>query len=723
MAQTTQIVPKYSFPYVETVINDYTLVQDTAVASTVDSSIKQVYAVTASKGIDNVWVRKSSRESAVKTFGESNFKKFGQPLMQALQVADQENSQVWMMRVMPENAAYSNGIVSAYYKADTAEDVADAHNRKFRIKLTSKSVENATTGAELAAKALEADGVTTVVDGVSTYKDAEGFTQAQLMTVNYSGRGVCGDYFSMRMSQALSYEKEYGIKMYNFEVINSENGIAKDANYVGALVSSAKYGSESTTLIDDVLDDAEVGLAPIDVKVNEDSVEEVYEAYVAFIKELHNDCVVEYEAKLDQYAIPEEMLNGSIPVTEDFEAQYNELKTIGNIIDQTEDDMIPDIDQFDIIFGLKVASSDKLPAIAFPTLLTDDVDTTAADYDAAMYTATTNLVDFSSAKGLVLANGGDGYFANPRTELVNGVMVTKTYADEVKECFIKAYNGTLDKRILSPRRMAITAFFDAGYPYEVKRQIAELGLARNDCRVYLDAGIVNSLSGNVVKGLKNDFEIFDDHAISVDITNYLVKEASTNKKVNVTINYFLAPQYVNHLTNYGYHIPFVKEYAQLAGHIRDSLCPVVEEYEVDLKEELYNSRLNYFECMSENVFQRAVQNTSQKDNTDLLEENNSTILYNIKRNVEEDVQGEIYNFADEGVRQSFIEIEKAKYASLVGNVVESFDITFATTQYEFEHSILHCYLSVVFRGLTKKAIVEIDINKRTYATISTGTTE
>ena len=176
MAQTTQIVPKYSFPYVETVINDYTLVQDTAVASTVDSSIKQVYAVTASKGIDNVWVRKSSRESAVKTFGESNFKKFGQPLMQALQVADQENSQVWMMRVMPENAAYANGIVSAYYKADTAEDVADAHNRKFRIKLTSKSVENATTNAELASKALEADGATTTVDGVTAYRDAEGFT-------------------------------------------------------------------------------------------------------------------------------------------------------------------------------------------------------------------------------------------------------------------------------------------------------------------------------------------------------------------------------------------------------------------------------------------------------------------------------------------------------------------------------------------------------------------
>ena len=720
MAQTTQIVPKFSFPYVETVINDYTLVADGSVPSTVDTSVKQAYAVTASKGIDNVWVRKSSRESAVKTFGDSNFKKYGQPLMQALEVVDQENSQVWMMRVMPENAAYSNGVVSAYYKADTAEDVAEAHNRKFRIKLTSKSVENATTAAILAAKAKEADGATTLVDGEAVYKDAEGFTQAQLMTVNYSGRGVCGDYFSMRISQALSYEKEFGIKMYNFEVINSENGISKDANYVGALVSSVKYGNESTTLIDDVLGDAEVGLAPIDVKVNEENVEKVYNEYVKFIKALHNDCIAEYEDKLDQYAIPEEMLNGSVPVTDDFKEQYDELKKISKIIDQTDDDVIPEIDEFDIIFGLKVASSDSLPGIVYPVALTDTVDTTADDYDATMYTTTENLVDFSSAKGLRLVGGDDGYFANPRTVMVDGVSTTYTVEDEVKECLIKAYNGTFDKKILSPKRISITAMFDAGYPYEVKRQMADLVIARNDCRLFLDCGIIESLSDGVVRKLENDYSIFDENLISVDIHNYFVKEPSTNKKVNVTISYFNAPAYTNHINTFGYHIPFVKDYAQLAGHVRDSIRPVVEEYEVDLKEELYENRFNYFECMGEHIYQRGVQNTTQKANTDLLEENNSAILYNIKRMIESDIQSQLYNFADERIRMSFIDVEKAKFASMEGNIVESIDIRFATTQYEFERSILHCYAEVVFRGLTKKAIVEIDINKRTYATTTTS---
>ena len=719
MAQTTQIVPKFSFPYVETVINDYTLVVDEAVPGTVDSSIKQAYAVTAGKGIDNVWVRKSSRESAIKTFGNSNFKKYGQPLMQALRVLEEENSTVWIMRVMPENATYSNSIVSAYYKADTADEVTDAHKRKFRIKLTSKSVANKTTMKDLRAAMAVLDGSATVVDGVSVYKDAEGYTQAPIMLVNYSGRGTCGDFFSMRMSQALSYEKEFGIKMYNFEVINSEAGLSKDANYVGALVSSAKYGSESATLIDDVLGEVEVGIAPINVNVDEDAVATVYEAYIAFAKQLNADCIVEYENKLDEYAVPADMLNGNIAVTEEFAEKVAELRDISDMIDQTSEDALPDLDEFDIIFGKKVASDDVLPGIFYPEFLSDDVDTTADDYDAAMYTSTDNLVNFTSSKGLRLAEGGNGYFDNPRTEVINGVSTKFTLADEVRDCYIKAYNGTLDKRILSPKRIAVSAFWDAGYDYEVKKQIADLAIARNDCRVYLDCGIIESLSQTIVKKLINDYTIFNNYAVSVDIHNYFVKESSTNKKVNVTISYFLAPQYVYHVTTFGYHIPFVRGYAELSGHIRDSIRPVVEEYETDLKEELYDNRLNYFECVSENVYRRAVQNTTQKANTDLLEESNATILFNLKREVEADVQNELYNFADDAVRNDFINIEKAKFASLEGSILESFNIRFAVSAYEFEHSVLHCYLEIVFRGLNKKAIVEIDINKRNYNTNTT----
>lgn len=710
MAQTTQIVPKYSFPYVETHINDYTQVVDTPIVE-VDNSIKLAFAVAAGKGVDNVWVRKKSKPSAVKTFGDSNFKKFGQPLMQALNVLERDNSQVWMMRVMPENAAYSNSIVSAYYKADTAEEVADAHKRKFRIKLTAKSAENICTKEALAEAMKELDGTSTMlVDGVKVYQDAEKFNQVPFMTVNYSGRGTCGDAFSMRMNQAYTYEREYGIKMYNFEIIASETSINKDANYVGGLVTSSKY-AESTTLIDDVLGDVETGVAPVDVHVKEENVEFVYNQYVKFITALHEDLIEEYETKLDQYAIPAEMMDGSVPVTDQYVDKIKELSEIDAMIEATEEDCIPAVDEFDLIFGLKVASNEMIPAITFCKTLDDTVDTTAEDYDENMYTVN-KVVDFQSAKGLKLTNGGNGYFDKPRTVTVDGVSTEYTYEDELEICLKNAYNGTYDSKILSSRLIGVSAFFDANYPMGVKKQIVDLAAARNDCRVYLDTGIMTSIAGitNVIK----DYSIFDDHMVSVDIHNYTTREYSSNKKVNVTIDYLLSALYVDHVTNYGYHIPFCKEYVKLSGHIKDSLRPIIDEYNLDLKERLNNNRLNFFECTGENQFQRATQNTTQKTQTDLLEESNSTILYTIKRLIEIDVQKELYNFADESVRNSFIEVERAKYASLAGNVVEKFNISFATSEYEFEHSILHCYLAITFRGLTKQAIVEIDLNKRTY---------
>ena len=55
MAQANQIVPKFSFPHVETYMNDYTQVTDEK-GTPNSPAVTQIYAVTSSKGIDNVWI-------------------------------------------------------------------------------------------------------------------------------------------------------------------------------------------------------------------------------------------------------------------------------------------------------------------------------------------------------------------------------------------------------------------------------------------------------------------------------------------------------------------------------------------------------------------------------------------------------------------------------------------------------------------------------------------
>lgn len=712
MAQTTQIIPKYSFPYVETHINDHTEVDDGTIADTVDTSVHQAYVITSAKGIDNTWVKKTNRESAVKSFGESNFKKYGQPLMQALNVLDQDDpSTVYIMRVMPENAAYANAVLNIGYKADDSS--VDAKDRKFRIKLESKSYENITTKDQLLAKLqekLDADG--------------EGYSHIPAITFRYTGRGKCGNTYSARISAATTYEEQYGIKVYDFEIMDLTNGLTKDFDYIGSLVVSPKYADDSVMVsIDELLNDAEIGLPPLDVHIDEDQLQVVYDAYVAFIKQLHLDLQAEYEQKVAEYAIPEDQMNNIVPVEDQYLDEYNELKEIDDMIDQTSDTEIVDFDSFDFIYGKKVDSTDNIFGLEFVKPLTADVDTTAKDYNANDYTEDTNTVDFSSAKGITLVNGSDGYFETPRT-IINsdGKKEQLTVADEIKTCMINAWSGVYDKRILSVRRMPLTILFDANYPFEVKQVMADLVLKRDSCPVRFDAGIINTLSTATVSTLRKKYLSFNDRLESVDIQNYTLREASTGKHVNVTINYFLAARFVYHYANNGFYIPFVKEITRLSGHDKNSLKPVIEDYDKDLKTLLYDNRFNYYEYIGEDLAQRAVQNTRQMMNSDLLEESNILILYTLKNQVELDTMDELYNFSEETSRQTFVNTEKAKYADWNSRVVQSIDFRFETTEYEFNHSILHLYLELTFRGLNKQAIAEININKRTYSSTVTDQT-
>jgi hypothetical protein len=195
---------------------------------------------------------------------------------------------------------------------------------------------------------------------------------------------------------------------------------------------------------------------------------------------------------------------------------------------------------------------------------------------------------------------------------------------------------------------------------------------------------------------------------------FKVIEYSTGRRVAVTDSYYLSAKLVNHINQLDYHIPMVRDNAILDIALTGTIFPVIDDVDTALKTLLNNYRFNYFEYKNESEVVRAVQNTAQIDETDLLEENNVLTLYELKRSIEADMDGIQYNFTDGTVQADFREIELAKYASWVGSKVQKFDIVFAQSKYEANHSIIHCYLDVTFRGLNKRGLVEIDINKREY---------
>ena len=643
MAQTTQIVPKFPFPYVEMHVNDYTVVQNDVVAEdTVEPASIQAYAFLSGKGIDNTWIKKTSRSSAEKMFGKSNYKKYGQPYMQALNVVDQDSSHVWMMRVMPSDATYANAIVCVGYKIKEEDDT-----KSFDVCYFTKSLDSKiSTVDDLNKYFKKEDGYDFIPEQIN------GYTVLPLFLIRYTGRGKCGNNYSVRIVPAPTYEKNYGIVFYNFQCIDSEFGIDCDANYVAGITPSINYGNTVATQIDDILTYAKEGDVPVYITTNDDNIDTVFEAYQKFVNDNN--------------------------FTNDEKKLVKEMT----------------VDKFNIISGLQVNSTVELPGFTVSKIKAE--------------TEGWFPVDFSSIKGIELLNGDDGTIAT------DGPSGNPPVANSLTDLYLKAYNGTFDRRILSPSRMKIKSFWDANYPLEVKKGLSDLVIARGDARCQLDIGINNSLSLDTLLSVQKDYDWLDDHQVSIDIHNYDVKDPNTQKKVPVTISYLLSAGFVEHVRTKGYHVPYVRENCKLNGHVKNSLRPVIDDSDSELKTQLYNSRLNYFESIDEDEFVRACQNTTQKEVSDLLEENDSRILLEISNFCYKRVGKHLYNFADSTVRSDFMDVTNELLREEFGPKVKSLGVYFAVSKYESEHSIIHLYLQVTFFGLDKQAIVEIDLNKRQF---------
>lgn len=619
MPQELQIVPKWLQPHVMTVINDNTQFDDEA--QVVDNNVKFLSVFRSSQGIDNVFIKKDSLKDFVRTYGQEDYRKYGQPLMMPIAHLTGGDATVYCMRVMPEDATYANAIMSIEYKKDT-------DNKKFVIRHRFDYATEVKTPSvlEIKAMALETED-----------PDADGFIKIPVINFRMAGRGEYGNKFRCRIAHNYDYEKDYKIKMFSFEAISGASGLSKLASYIGSTITSPKF--DASTLINDVIDDAEVGSSYFDIKVNEDNYERIYAEFKEFVEGL----------------------------------------------DEADRDVIPEIDEFDPFFGLKVASSEANKNIQIDTSHDDALTVDAPD-------------------GVVLAGGSEGSFSDTTDAQVRETSITKAYQD--------AFEGNIDRHILSATRIPLDVMLDANYPYEVKQSMAELANLRESAILYLDSGIVNNSAE--IENILVDYALFNTRNISKDFQYYLVRDRISKKKIPVTMTYYYAQKIAQHFKTHGNHRPFVKKYSTLTGHVKNSLKPAIELVDMELKEKLYEHRFNYWEAIEENVFQKGCQNTSQNINSDLLEENNMHVLFEMKRILEKDANENLYNFTNAEDRKQFKEYEEAKFANWIGRKVATFSIDFQMSPWEAERSILHCYVAVQFRTLNKRTIIEIDVNKRDF---------
>lgn len=394
-----------------------------------------------------------------------------------------------------------------------------------------------------------------------------------------------------------------------------------------------------------------------------------------------------------------EDLNKSIKIggKVNFEIFHENLEEIYELyLDTVDPDIIVPFEQFDFFYG---KTKIELKDIQGFKILDE--------------TTQPNAVAFDTATGVALAGGSDGLFARAKTP-AEKIVREAAIEDE----YIKVFEGKYDKIILSKRRTPQELFFDANYPEAVKYQIISWLKSRGDGYGHIDAGHLGTVTDAIAWG--EQFYNIGDRLYSKHFQTYEVRDPFTQKHVRVTFPYFLATNLPTHFENAGKHIPFAADRTYLTGHVENSVVPDIDADDEVSKELLYELRINYLETLSENVYFRGTQSTSDIGETrdhwsDLNEENNMYILLEYKRRIEDYCFTLRYNFAEPENREIFTKRARAMFENDIGVRVRDVNVYFEMSPWEEERSILHCYLAVTFKSLVKRTVIEIDVNSRVSA--------
>lgn len=324
---------------------------------------------------------------------------------------------------------------------------------------------------------------------------------------------------------------------------------------------------------------------------------------------------------------------------------------------------------------------------------------------------------FDAPDGIPLRGGSDG-------SLDVGDMSEATLKARQKvidELYIAAFRGEIDDRIISKRRLPFDQMFDANYSESVKDVIRALAVQRGDAYFHLDAGFQPSKLSAVDYAVKH--YPTGDALTGIELWHYTVRNPFNQRRVKFTGTHWLAGNLPRHIIEKGLHIPFAgSENAKITGHVpgAKNVHPVFDDVpkDVPLLNNMYDHRGNYVEALNEVDYFRGTQATGKVGRTifhysDLNEQSNIYQLLAIKRELENYAIASRYKFTDQQSRNRYKEdadilLDKYRTDGILTLTVK-YDMG---KGYETTRSIIHCYVEIVFNGIGKRQIIEIDINPR-----------
>ena len=701
MPRTEQIIPNYTVPHVATYINDNSVFTESTYTAP-ESGLRMLCVFASNKGEDRVLKTFNRLDDFVSEYGKPNFKKYGQPQYNADAALRSGNAIVHCMRVAPDNATYANVVISALVKeAEYAPNAAGVQTEVTTDATDGKKYITETDGSQVEvidpatiSTSLQVTFVSESIDGIvnkDTFNESvdalrerdatDGYRKIPIIGFISKGRGAYGSNFRVRFTNDIRADKENGYRNYILYLLEHEDGLAVKEYFNGTLIEYAVEGQQNICF-DTLVNDSRKPKASnkINAYVCHENVEELYELYAAVAEAA-----------------------GATPVI---------------------------YDDFDLLTGFMRNSLNTIP------YLTINTAPSSTELDARINALTTTDNNFaridsiSGNAGVAFGGGNDGDFAEKDADtfamylereykkaFTTDTTVEPTAGANPDASYYKTTDGTVtrkyDQRIFSKRAFPCEVILDANYSEEIKLLLYGLIAKRTDAKGYIDSGIKTTVESIITLWSYGDLAVIDDRLIEKEIQNYKVRDPYTGKAITVTTTYFIASKLPTHYMTYGSHVPFVGEqYALLSDALINSVRPRIDADDLEIKQTLYDLQLNCFDEVRNNTHARYTQVTGQTILSDLSDGNNMMVLLEMKRKLEDYNHSKLFNFAEASDRAIFTSGANELFTNYTNNKCRSYNVYFDMNEFEEQRSIIHCYLAVVFKTMAKRAIIEIDINKR-----------
>lgn len=531
--------------------------------------------------------------------------------------------------------------------------------------------------------------------------DENGWYTLPICAIRPAGHGKYGNKYSFRFERDLSSERNRNMKMYRLSIVDSFEATVYKQSYRGSLVNST-VGQVVSSLEDIIVDKGDD--ANIMCFCYQDNVEYLFNKYIEFLHTIDSTTITD----------------------------SRELKIYNTSIELI-------VDRFDPIFGMMIGNNTMLYGLEIvdePRYMYNDPATLDPRYMDAK--------NIKLGAGQKLDGGTDGSFDKPPV----GYTFQEIYDAEL----VKAFTGAKDERIIDKYRVPLDFIIDANYTFapnddarNVKYAMYLLNNARcrnkfdnpdtgAGCLLFLDAGqdytdITRQISNSSrvdpdwqfemnseLLNLTRSFNIFNNRITSKEFQHGTVYDPFTSQRIVVTSTWNLARKYIPMLQRLDIMIPFAgKENAVWDDIIPGTLYPAISNIDMDVKEELETQRFNFYQYdggaeTGVEIVVRMAQNTCQTEKTSLTNENNMVVLNNYVNGVESYCRSKLWNFNDPTDRKSFTDELSSRYEGWQGTKCETLRTYFAADYEDRTHDILRCYSEIVFRGLIRIIVHEIDVN-------------